>query len=131
MTERGARNLSVKCLRATLPLSDSVNATFSLRHADYAVNWRFDFIVAITTLRAVGHVLHKIDCKDHSFLKPEVDARWARWKRGVGKDIIFTEFIEKSRNALLKAYMFPSSEAAVFYEDEFGLDPKIDPTFPK
>ena len=107
-------------LRAYLPLSDSVNAAFSLRHADYAVNWRFDFIVAITCLRAVGHVLHKIDCQNFPEIKDEVSLRFDRWKLGVGDDTIFPHFIEDARNSLLKTYSFTSSDKVAFYDDEYG-----------
>ncbi|MDH5530828.1 MAG: hypothetical protein OEY05_12395 [Paracoccaceae bacterium] len=121
------RNYGV--LRASLPLSDSMNATFSLQGADYPVNWRFDFIVAITTLRVVGHVLHKVDCLMFPVIKPEVEARFLRWKRGQGDDVLFTDFIEESRNTLLKTYSFPSADTTAFDEDEFGcfIDEEMHP----
>lgn len=106
-----------------------MNAVFSLRQADYPVNWRFDFIVAISSLRAVGHVLHKIDCKSFPIIRPEVEQRFQRWKRGNGDDAIFTQFIEESRSALLKAYEFPGLDETIFSEDEFGGfgDTQFDP----
>ena len=107
-------------LRASLPLSDSINATYSLRHADYAVNWRFDVIVAITTLRSVGHVLHKIDCRSFPSICEEVETRFKRWKLGEGDDAVFPHFIEDARNTLLKPYEFPAIDNAIFHEEEFG-----------
>lgn len=111
---------SLDKLRASLALSDSINATFSLRHADYAVNWRFDVIVAITTLRAVGHVLHKIDCRRYPLIFKEVETRFKRWKLGDGADAVFPHFIEDARNTLLKMYEFPAKDNTIFHDEEFG-----------
>jgi hypothetical protein len=101
-------------LRASLPLSDSMNATFSLCYADHSQNWRAEFIVAITTLRAVGHVLQKVDCKRFPEITLTVQERFARWKLGEGDDELFVHFIEDARNLLLKTYRFPGNEAATF-----------------
>lgn len=110
----------INLLRASIPLSDSMNATFSLCHAEHSQNWRAEFIVAITTLRTVGHVLHKVDCKIYPEIAPTVNDRFRRWKQGKGDDELFVHFIENARNLLLKTYAFPSDEGAVFKTDSSG-----------
>src|SRR5690349_17857149 len=107
-----------------------MNATFSLCHADHSQDWRAEFIVAITTLRAVGHVLHKVDCKRYPEIAQHVQVRFQRWKLGKGDDELFVHFIEDARNMLLKTYQFPSDETTVFKTDLSGelssTDPDLD-----
>jgi hypothetical protein len=56
----------------------------------------------ITLLRAIGHVLHKVDAKFfNSELKIELDRHFQCWK---SSDPIFKDFIEKERNLILKEY---------------------------
>ncbi|MDQ6436946.1 hypothetical protein RB623_23085 [Mesorhizobium sp. LHD-90] len=121
---------NIQLLRAAIPLDDSMNATFSLCHADHSQNWRAEFVVAITTLRAVGHVLHKVDCKRYPEITRCVQGRFKRWKLGKGEDELFVHFIEDTRNLLLKTYEFPSDEATVFKTDSSGelspSDPDLD-----
>lgn len=108
----------VDLLRAKRALADSQNATFTMQHSDYSVDWRFMYIVSVTTLRAVGHVLHKVDCRNFSEISGSVDARSLRWKRGEGDDDLFVHFIEDARNVLLKTYGLTSDDSIVFDEDE-------------
>lgn len=117
----------IHTLRAFVPLIDSMNATHSLCCADHSQNWRAEFIVAITTLRAVGHVLHKVDCLRFPEIAPEVEDRFRRWKKGEGDDALFVHFIEDARNLLLKTYAFPGDEAAVFKTDVSGEFSRDDP----
>jgi hypothetical protein len=104
-----------------------MNATFSLYCADHSQNWRSEYIVAITTLRAVGHVLHKVDCIRHPEISPIVEDRFQRWKNGNGDDELFVYFIEDARNMLLKTYQFPSDENVIFKTDLSGEFSSDDP----
>lgn len=60
---------------------------------------------AVTLLRTVGDVLHKIDGKDPS-LKVLIDASYERWKNENEKNAIFWEFIKAHRDALVHEYEF-------------------------
>ncbi|HMN39065.1 MAG TPA: hypothetical protein PKD49_15325 [Hyphomicrobium sp.] len=60
---------------------------------------------AVTLIRAVGHVLDKIDGADPE-LKIASSVAFKRWKLGQGDDAIFTQFIEAERNTILKEYSF-------------------------
>jgi len=102
-----------------------MSAAFSIRYSDYAVNWRHNYIVSLTTLRATGHVLHKVDAVLYPEISNLVDEKFRRWKKGEGDDALFKFFIEEERNQLLKAYQFTSSDGLAFYENELDSG-KID-----
>lgn len=66
---------------------------------------------AMSLLRTVGHVLHKVDGEDAK-VRLAVDAAWSRWKHDRENNAIFWEFIEKERNNILKSYEFSVLELA-------------------
>lgn len=77
--------------------------------------WRIQWFGALALLRAVGHVLDKVDARDPS-LKPISKAAFSQWKKGEGSDQIFKEFIEDERNNVIKEYDFsthPNEDVAV------------------
>ncbi len=77
------------------------------------------WIAVMALLRAVGHVLHKVDGNTNEFLRKAVNEKWQ------DRPIIFTEFIEKYRNAVLKRYEHPD----ISYEMIMGtLYPSYDVT---
>lgn len=57
------------------------------------------YIAIITLLRSVGHVFEKVDCTNDAW-KSWCHARWPEWKTVP----IFADFIEPTRNALLKEF---------------------------
>ena len=67
-------------------------------------------------LRAVGHVLYKVDC-DTPSQRAKLDDKWKIWKR----EPIFSNFIEPNRNDLLKEYegklVFGGEDASADRED--------------
>ena len=72
---------------------------------------RLRWITAITILRAVGHALRNMDATRSDALRSAIDAAWSRWKSQPFQYLIFSEFIEKERNTILKEYrssLFPS-----------------------
>ncbi|MDJ0708218.1 MAG: hypothetical protein QNJ46_33520 [Leptolyngbyaceae cyanobacterium MO_188.B28] len=69
---------------------------------------RIDWITCLSLLRAVGHVLKNVDSKEWSKeSKQKLDERWNEWK----KEPLFSEFIVKERNAILKEYDFTIKES--------------------
>lgn len=67
-------------------------------------HWRLYWIAGIAMLRAVGHVLDKVDSK-HSDLSKRIISDW--WAANKLKNpAIFFEFIEDERNSILKVYKF-------------------------
>lgn len=69
---------------------------------DFRVNW----VALIALLRAVGHVLDKVDAASSPALRRAVDERWDEWRRNRDEHRIFWEFIEAERNSVLKTYEF-------------------------
>lgn len=62
-------------------------------------DYQSQYVAIIALLRSVGHVFEKVDCAD-SDRRTWSKAQWPTWKR----DPIFGDFIEPTRNALLKEF---------------------------
>lgn len=67
--------------------------------------WRVHWAGALALLRAVGHVLHKVDGANPRF-RAAVRAAYASWKRDRRSHEVFWSFIEDERNSVLKEYRF-------------------------
>ena len=74
------------------------------------------YIAIVWMLRAVGHVLYKVDC-DTPSQRAKLDDKWKIWKT----EPIFSNFIEPNRNDLLKEYegklVFGGEDASADRED--------------
>lgn len=62
-------------------------------------DYQSQYVAIIALLRSVGHVFEKVDCTDAG-QRAWSKARWAVWKL----EPIFGNFIEPTRNALLKEF---------------------------
>lgn len=121
-----ARNVLLDCKVALEILEDSKD----VRH------WRVHWAGAISLLRAVGHVLQKVDRRQPEF-RNAIDQRFALWKQEPHKHQVFWDFIKTERDSLLKEYVSSVSNAqnvalgVVSELDEtgsvevFGLDENI------
>ncbi|HUN99508.1 MAG TPA: hypothetical protein VMU69_25150 [Bradyrhizobium sp.] len=65
--------------------------------------WRVHWAAAVALIRAVGHVLDKVDGRDQA-VKQVAATMYRNWKGTDPEHLIFREFIEKERNNLLKEY---------------------------
>ena len=73
------------------------------------------WFAALAMLRAIGHVLHKVDADERgNNFRDVLDKRFKLWKQ----DPIFTDFIERERNNILKEYQSSLSEYTIT-EDDF------------
>lgn len=80
--------------------------------------WRIHWAGAVALIRAVGHVLDKVDGRD-MHIKGAASAAFSRWKSADPKHHIFREFIERERNNLLKEYhsdVHPLAEVGLVLE---------------
>ena len=68
-------------------------------------HWRVHWMGALALLRAVGHVLVKVDGEDNK-LRVLIDALYDCWKMERTNNAIFWNFIEEERNNILKEYKF-------------------------
>jgi len=74
--------------------------------------WRRRWVVAVVLLRAVGHVLDKVDAERSPAYRAAVSAWWARVKRSKPMPEIFWSFIEDERNTILKEYRTSAGQGA-------------------
>tara|TARA_R110002072_G_scaffold19100_30_gene71223 strand:- start:23130 stop:23558 length:429 start_codon:yes stop_codon:yes gene_type:complete len=68
-------------------------------------HFRVLWVSALSLLRAVGHVLAKVDAVEPN-LRASANAAFKTWKDIANGHEVFTEFIENSRNLILKEYGF-------------------------
>jgi len=80
-------------------LEDCVAAKDALRYGIQGSEWRRAWVTAIVLLRGVGHVLDKIDGESDAQLRIAIDRKWDE-----AKPPIFTEFIDRERNNIVKEY---------------------------
>ncbi len=83
----------------------SLAANFSV----YRVSWA----AVVSLLRAVGHVLQKVDGPASPTLAKAIADHWRSWKADPSAHAIFGDFIEKERNNVLKQYTFGYTEDSV------------------
>ena len=67
--------------------------------------WRVHWAGALALLRAIGHVLRKVDGADLKVGR-QIDFAYSRWKSQRAENAIFWEFIDQERNNILKEYQF-------------------------
>lgn len=91
MTQR-AREVLEDCRLALNMLEEEANLQ----------RWRILWAGAVALVRAVGHILDKVDGKDAT-VKRVAREFFNGWKSGADH-MIFREFIERERNNLLKEY---------------------------
>lgn len=93
-------------LRAEVVLNDC-RLTIDKLEAERAPElFRVWMVAAFALVRAVGHVLDKIDGDESEEVRLAVKKFWPEWKKGEGEHQIFKDFIEHERNAILKTYEF-------------------------
>ena len=90
-------------LTARIVLGDCRVALQLLEEEKDGTRWRVHWAAAVALLRAVGHVLAKVDAGEDADLSRIANQAFRRW-RGDKVHEIFVEFIEKERNNVLKEY---------------------------
>ena len=76
------------------------NHTLDLEGEELRVNW----VAILTLLRAVGHVLNNVDSKSSPAMKQAIEEWWMDIKATKPEPSIFWQFIENSRNRMIKLY---------------------------
>ena len=91
-------------LRAEIVLKDCRYAHKMLESVIDEQRFRVYWAASLSLLRAVGHVLQKVDAETSPEVREAVDQAWKRW--GDDRDVhaLFWEFIEGERNLVLKKY---------------------------
>lgn len=86
-------------------LADCEIALEMLEAEQDMARWRVHWAGALALVRAVGHVLQKVDGADPKVHR-QADIAYRRWKSDKTMHAIFWEFIEDERNNILKEYRF-------------------------
>ena len=93
-------------LYARTVLDDCRLAIQDFRDAAPTPFWRVRWVGVVALLRAVGHVLQRVDAPSNPRIKVAVDSEFTALKQSRPHPLIFWEFIEGERNSVLKAYSF-------------------------
>ena len=99
-------------VRARRVLRDCEAAVEMLEEEEDEQRWRILWAAAMALLRAVGHVLRKVDAKDGR-VRPFVEEAWERWNSDRLANGVFWEFVLDERNAILKEYRFSVLDSSV------------------
>lgn len=93
-------------LTARTVLSDCQHSIELMEQSPAESDSRIYYVAAMALVRAVGHVLHKVDAIRSESLGRAVDDAYLRWKDDRSQHAIFWDFIEAERNNVLKRYEF-------------------------
>ena len=74
--------------------------------------WRRRWITAVVLLRAVGHVLRKVDSERSPELKRAIESAWTKLQSTKPEPRIFWLFIDEARNSILKQYEMGAGQGA-------------------
>ncbi len=98
--------------RARLVLQDAMYVRQKLEDETSVIEWRLGWVLAVVLLRAVGHVLVKVDGDADPAVASVATNLFQQWKSG-DEHFIFWDFIEKERNSILKEYQTDVTEGPV------------------
>ncbi len=91
-------------MQARLVLADCRVALEEAELALDPVAFRRSWAAVVALLRAVGHVLDKVDGRQSESLRRAIDARWRIWNANRAGNRAYWKFIESERNNVLKVY---------------------------
>jgi hypothetical protein len=120
-----AREVLADCRGALEELVDGVQGP----------TWRRRWIIAVVLLRAVGHVLEKVDGARSDKHKVEISRWWARLNSAKPNPAIFWLFIEEERNTIVKEYQTNAGQGVTVQGKVFEInlrtgEQKVDPPKP-
>lgn len=91
-------------MRAEVVLGDCRKALDMIEDVRDEQEFRVHWVALVALLRAVGHVLKKVDAAPGSALQGTVRADWSDWQQNRREHSLFWDFINAERNSVLKAY---------------------------
>ncbi len=120
-----ARNVLDDCRGALLEFTDGVQGG----------TWRRRWVTCVVLLRAVGHVLDKVDAARSPIHRSVIDSWWTDLKETKPDPAIFWAFIDDERNLIVKEYRTRAGQGvtvsgAVIEIDVRTKTQKIEPSRP-
>jgi len=100
--------------------SEDIGDGEDIIHPNFKVLW----ILIVTLLRTIGHVLEKVDKKKNPILRKIIDDKYQEWKADKDKNAIYWDFICEERNSILKEYeigidyKYENDGWEVYYKDD-------------
>lgn len=88
--------------------------------------WRRHWIALLVLLRAVGHVLDKVDGKRSPALQRAISAWWSGVNNDKAAHPLFWEFIERERNSFIKEYATSARQIVAIQVGAVNYDAKTD-----
>jgi hypothetical protein len=111
--------------KARLVLQDAMYVRDKLEAEVGHIEWRLYWVLAVVLLRAVGHVLDKVDGANNAEARAAAKKLHHSWKAGE-EHAIFRDFIERERNSILKEYASEITEGPVpvmaYLQNQDGFD---------
>lgn len=98
--------------QARLVLQDAMFVREKLEHEIGVIEWRLLWVLSVVLLRAVGHVLDKVDGNGDRRVQAVSRSLHKQWKT-LPEHAIFRDFIEQERNNVLKEYESSVTEGPV------------------
>lgn len=95
---------------ARLVLADCKQAASEIDSGVQGSAWRLRWVTSVVLLRAVGHVLDKVDSSRSANHKFAIDAAWKALQQSKPQPEIFWQFIEDERNSILKEYRLSAGQ---------------------
>ena len=93
-------------MQARLVLADCRAALEQAERAPDPAALRVSWAAVVALLRAVRHVLDKVDGRKSESLRRAIDARWRLWDADRAGNRVFWSFIESEPKSVLKVYDF-------------------------
>jgi hypothetical protein len=100
--------------RARLVLGDAKAALARHKGVVMGPEFRASWFAVVGLLRAVGHVLLKVDASTDPKLASAVETCWAELNRSKPDPVIFWGFIDSERNRFLKNYEHGITRVRIF-----------------
>jgi hypothetical protein len=116
-------------------LEDCRGALEELADGMQGRTWRRRWVTAVVLLRAVGHVLDKVDGQQNDAHRQAIDSWWANLKASRPDPAIFWLFIDEERNLIVKEYRTRAGQGVTVQISgiEINLrtgEQKVDPPLP-
>ena len=104
-------------------LEDCRGALVDFKDGLQGGSWRRHYILCITLLRIVGHVLDNVDKLKDPVLKIIIDDEYRKLKNSKKRHQIYWEFIDEERNDLLKEYKTSAGQGVTI---KIGQKPAVE-----
>ncbi len=111
---------------ARLVLADARFAVTHHTDSLHGESFRTSWLTIVALLRAVGHVLSKVDREESDSLRRSIDKHWSALQRSKPDPAIFWHFIEFERNRFLKNYEHGILRRRVFFSNQGDMPIAID-----